>query len=192
MLPVLDDFNRADGAVGAKWLGYPNRYVVASNMLMQAPSGLNADSNTMMYFDQVLGTTQEVGIQIGALITAEETSEIGLMLKWQGPGVPGALTSPKCYAIEVQYSPNDNRARISYCDEESSSWESSGSVPLTLAAGDFFSARADAAGKVQVFKNGVLVGYVTVTDWIYFASPGRPGLWIDDVPASTLDNFSAE
>jgi hypothetical protein len=187
---VLDDFNRADGPIGGNWLGFPGRFALLGNQLAQAPATPGADRYNIMYFDKLLGATQEVGVQLGTLGETEQTSEIGLLLKWQGG--PGSPVSAKCYAVEVQYELKDKRVSISFCDEESSSWESIDSFPLALAAGDFFSARIDGAGKVQVFKNNVLVRNSSVADWLYATEPGRPGLWIDDVPGTTLDNFSGE
>jgi hypothetical protein len=190
-LALLDDFNRPDGVVAGRWLGYPSRFALSGGQLVQAPPTPGADPFNIMYLDQVLGETQTVGIQIMSLGEVEQTSEIGLLLKWQGG--PGLASSPRCDFVEVQYEPRDRRASIGYCDDDATSgWETVDDFPLTLNAGDFFSARADAAGEIRVFKNGALVRTAKITDWLFYANPGRPGIWIDDIPGTTLDNFSGE
>ena len=62
-------------------------------------------------------------------------------------------------------------------------------IPLTLAAGDQFGARAKADGTVEVYKNGALVGRVTVdSSWPYRTSGGKMGVWLIDARNTVLDD----
>jgi hypothetical protein len=58
--------------------------------------------------------------------------------------------------------------------------------PATELAG----ARAKANGDVEVYKNGVLQGTVSVTAWPYYNSGGYVGLWFDSTSSDALlDDF---
>jgi hypothetical protein len=96
--------------------------------------------------------------------------------------------------IEVAYNPyngTDGQVEI-WTYTSSQGWVWRGNIVAAFAHGDQFAARATAAGQVQVFKNGVLLGSKAVTAWPYYASGGYIGLWMagDGSASDTLiDDF---
>jgi hypothetical protein len=76
-----------------------------------------------------------------------------------------------------------------YTYDSNQGWVKRGEISVTFSSGDQFGARARANGDVEVYKNGVLQGTVSVTAWPYYNSGGYIGLWFDNAGDALLDDF---
>ena len=191
-LTVLDNFDRPDGAVGDSWSGFTSRFVITGSQLAQTFAAIDTNKPSIMFFNKpltTLTTTQEIGLKMGVLGGDDLEGEIALLLKWQGPA-----SEIDCNAVEVKYELKAKRVSVNICDPGTGgTWESrGGSKAVYLKSGDFFSARIDEAGNVKVFQNGNLVHTANVKEWEFNPNPGQPGFRLEDVPGTTVDNFSAE
>src|SRR5206468_3951251 len=74
---ILDNFNRANGAIGPNWIDQPARFSIATNAL--APATLD---NYIEWNGAVFGANQEVFVTLSTVAAASE--EHNLMLKTQG------------------------------------------------------------------------------------------------------------
>lgn len=172
--PILDSFTRTDGPIGSDWLGATQNYSIAGNMLENV--GGNTDP---IFWQSSFGADQEVFTTITSMDAT--ASEVDLVLKAQD-------TTP-CNLIEVWYQPSRGTAQVWTCHTWGT-WTQHGSdIPLSLAAGDQFGARAQADGTVTVYKNGTAVGSATIdSSWPYVAHSGRVGIWLIDAPNIVLDD----
>ncbi len=128
-----------------------------------------------------LSTTQEVYVTLTTVDAA--ASEQDLLLKSQSSG------SPYSGVIEVLYEAANSRVQV-WTYARGQSWVQRGAdIPVTFANGDQFGARATAAGQVQVFRNGALLGTCDVTPWPYYSLGGYIGLWFENASRARLDNF---
>jgi RHS repeat-associated protein len=178
---VLDNFNRANGPIGSNWGGSTGGYSIAGNQL-------DVGSGGDLYWSSTLfGATQDVCVTLTTVDTT--TTEIGLILKAQS----NSGRSPGL--IEVSYNPyngTDGQVEI-WTWDSTNNWVHRGNIVTGFANGDRFGARATAAGQVEVYKNGVLLGSRSVTAWPYYANGGYIGLWMaEDGSAgdTALDDFS--
>ena len=171
---ILDSFTRADGPIGSNWLGATQNYSIATNTLQNV--GGNTDP---IFWQSSFGADQEVFMTITSMDTT--ASEVDLVLKAQD-------TTP-CNLIEVWYQPSRGTAQVWTCHNWGT-WTQHGSdIPLSLAAGDQFGARAQADGTVTVYKNGTAVGSATIdSSWPYVANSGYGGIWLIDAPGTILDD----
>jgi len=171
---ILDNFDRANGAIGSAWSGNTAGFAISSNRLIATgydPWGV--------YNGATFGPDQEAYIRFNA-ITAT-APEHNLMLKVQG-------LAWNLGHIEVRY---DARLAVVYVNTYTpgSGWAGRGTIPASFAAGDRFGARALANGTVNVYKNGVQIGAASVAGWPYAASGGRLGFIMVSAAASQLDDF---
>ena len=195
---MLDSFDRADGSVGSGWLGNTTRFAIRGNQLISGTSG--SDIYNIMYWATPFSATQEVAVRFAAIALDEDSpnfdnSVVRLMLKWQASGT----IAMRCYAVRVSYDFSDRQVRVEYCDNEANTWEAARNdifKNVIFAAGDTFGAQIDAAGAVQVFKNGALIGTANVggvSGWNFVDSDsGRVGLWYNDIPNVVMDDFSGK
>ncbi|MGQ0602473.1 MAG: RHS repeat-associated core domain-containing protein, partial [Anaerolineales bacterium] len=177
---VLDNFNRANGTIGVNWNGATGGYSIASNQLDVGGGG------DIFWNPTSFGATQDVCVTLTTVDTS--TSEIGLILKAQSnsnrdPGL-----------IEVSYNPyngTDGQVEV-WTWQDTVGWVHRGNVVTGFANGDRFGARATAAGQVEVYKNGVLLGSKSVTAWPYYANSGYIGIWMagnGSASDAVLDDF---
>jgi len=171
---VLDDFNRANGALGGLWVGTTTGLSVASNQL--ASSGSAA---TTVWSGATFGANQEAFVTLSAITAA--APEHDLMLKVQG------LTWDTGH-IEVRYEAPTSRLYVGTYSS-SQGWVTRGVIITTYAAGDRLGARAKADGTVEVYRNSTLVGSASVAAWPFFAGGGGIGLTLDAASSSRLDDF---
>ena len=160
--------------MGTNWLGGTQNYSVDGNAL----HNVGGDAQPLLW-NTSFGPDQE----IFATLTQVDTnaSEVDLLLKAQD-------TTP-CNLLEVWYQPSRGTAQVWTCHNYGSWTQHGADIPLTLAAGDQFGARAQADGTVTVYKNGTAVGNVTVdSSWPYVANGGRVGVWLIDAPGTVLDD----
>jgi glucose/arabinose dehydrogenase len=173
--PVLDTFNRADGAVGAGWSLNGGSLVVAANAMRVASADVSGIWNAAPF-----GPDQEVFVTLKTL--APGATETDLLLKAQGTIWSAGL-------IEVWYDAPAQSVRVVTYDA-GSNWRQWGVLPnVTLANGDQFGARARANGLVEVFRNQVKLGEVSVTGWPYYNLGGRVGLWFVGALNEVVDDF---
>ncbi len=176
--PILDTFNRADGPVGANWTGATSTFAIQSNTLQTT---LSFGSTDRMLWGTSFDPDQEVYTKLST-ITATAT-EIDLILKETDRGDGHNL-------LEVWYQPQRGTVQV-WTAHNWGTWIQHGAnIPVSFQAGDQFSARAKADGTVEVYKNGTLVGSVTVSaTWPSRASGGRVGVWLVDAPTTAYDDF---
>jgi PKD repeat protein len=173
---VLDNFDRANGAVGANWAGDVNGFIVTGNQGTQNCCYVSATWNGT---GAVFGANQEVYLTIATPSSAAR--EMDLMLKVQG-------TSYTAGHIEVRYDANPGRVQVS--TYQSGKWTNRGaSISTTFAAGDRFGARALANGDVNIYKNGTLLGTRSVTAWPFYNLGGRVGITMENANAARIDNY---
>jgi glucose/arabinose dehydrogenase/PKD repeat protein len=170
--PIRDNFNRPDGPVGAPWVGDLVGLVVGGNEL--APT---SDNNYAIWNGTTFGVNQEAYYTF----TNVRQCEQDLMLKCQG-------TSYTAGHILVVYDHTQSKVQVK--TYESGAWTNRGSyIPVTFGNGDVFGARAYSNGTVDVFKNGVKVGSVSVSGWSFASSGGRIGVALFAVCPTRVDNF---
>mgnify|MGYP005838713129 CR=1 FL=1 len=148
--PIIDSFNRADGALGAGWAGNINQntFRILNNQVQVRQNGAiwriassGADQEAYFTFTKVVGTA-----------TVQ-----GLLLKFNGSN-PGAGNAS---LIQVSYDATAGVVNV-LTRAPRQGWVSRGQFAATFAAGDVFGARAQADGTVSAFKNGALIGGVNV------------------------------
>jgi CSLREA domain-containing protein len=179
---LLDNFNRANGAIGSNWSGNVGGYVIANNRL-------DVFSNGDIYWKNTsFGANQEAYVTLTTIDTAGQ--EIDLMLKSQSNT---AWSSGGAARLEVWYDPDPNPANsrvrvVTYASGQG--WVQRGAdIPVSFANGDVFSARATADGRVLVYRNGALLATRDVTGWAYYANGGYIGLWTIGASNALLDDF---
>jgi len=171
---ILDNFNRANGVIGTSWGGVTKDYQIAANQLDVISSG-------DIYWTTQFGTSQEVFVTLANIDTT--ASEIDLVLKSQSSSTWGQGL------IEIWYDPVGHRAQV-WTFSVSQGWVQRGTdIPVTLANGDQFGARAAADGTVSVYRNGALLGSASAAAWQYNNLGGYIGLWMVGGPATVMDNF---
>jgi glucose/arabinose dehydrogenase len=172
---VLDDFNRADGAIGGAWTGDTGGLSIQSNALVS--SGAWAST---VWDGGVFGPDQEAFISFDALNAG--APEHDLMLKLQG-------TSWSAGHVEVRYDATNQTVGVNTYDP-GQGWVGHGHYSgITFSAGDQLGARAYSDGTVEIYKNGALIGSESVASWPYYSLGGRLGLTLDSASSSQLDNF---
>jgi len=89
----------------------------------------------------------------------------------------------------VRYLPGSSKVRVFACSSGTSTQQGA-DISVSFAAGDKFGARAKSNGTVEVYKNGTLVGSVTVAGtWPYLALGGKIGVAASNASGSVFDDF---
>ncbi|MBK9926601.1 MAG: bifunctional metallophosphatase/5'-nucleotidase [Anaerolineales bacterium] len=174
---VLDDFNRADGALGANWSGNQSKYRIVGGQLSVRSSASNSD----MYWKTKLEADQEVFVTLKDI--NENSPEQILLLKSQnnriwGKGVIEALYNAKNHVVQV-WTWEWPQGWVKYGDD----------IPVTFVDGDVFRARAYGNGIVEVYRNSDLLGSRDITSWSYYDKGGYVGLWFIGAQGTILDDF---
>ena len=172
--PVVDNFNRADGAVGGNWVGTITNLTITSNQLTPGTSGV-----TTVWNGGVFGASQEAYVTLATINTA--APEHDLMLCVQG-------LSWDTGHIEVRYEAPTSHIFISTYSA-AQGWVARGTITTTFAAGDRFGARAKADNTVEVYKNATLLGSASVAGWTYAGLGGHIGMTLSGASGSKLDDF---
>ncbi|MCC6299252.1 MAG: DNRLRE domain-containing protein, partial [Anaerolineales bacterium] len=173
---VLDNFNRANGAIGNNWTGQnASSFTISSNQLAVNSSGLDS---FVVWSPSSFGADQE------AYVTLSQISASGAE---QGIGLKAASNGTS--AIKVVYSASANVVKV-MTFTTAQGWVQRGSdIAVTFNNGDQLGARAKANGDVEVYKNGSLLGTVSVTAWPHYAGGGYIGLWYSNVTGAIVDDF---
>ena len=98
--PLLDAFNRADGALGPNWLGNTGTYRVRGQRLEYA----SGPGHAVLWYAP-FGSEQEVFATLAAI--DETQPEINIVMK--------AQELSDCELLEVMYAPNEELLRFNYC-----------------------------------------------------------------------------
>jgi len=174
---IIDDFNRADGLLGANWSGRTTGYTLATNQLRITGSG----EQDIYWNNTSFGADQEVYVTLNTINPSG--SEIGLVLKAQSSSgnEPGL--------IDILYNPSLQQVQI-WTFQIPQGWIQRGvPLPVTFVNGDQFGARAKANGQVEVYRNGGLLGSQDLTAWPHYANGGYIGLFMYNASNPVLDNF---
>jgi hypothetical protein len=148
--PVLDDFNRPDGALGVDWGGGSAYAIVADQVRVNSsgdawwqPTVFGAEQEAYLTFTQV---------SVGA-------SRQGVFLKQTG----NSPTANNAALIDVTYDPGAGAVVIRTVTKRQGTVVRATLTGVTFVTGDQLGARAGSDGTVSVYKNGVLVGSTNVT-----------------------------
>lgn len=172
---VLDNFNRANGALGGSWVDGVSGLTVNNNQMTQT----SAD-NSVVWNGATFGKNQEAYITFASINNL--APEQNLMLKVQG-------TSWSAGHIEVAY--NGPQARITintYAPTQG--WVGRGQATgVVFQNGDRFGARVDSLGNVEVYKNTTKLGTFSAGNWPFVAAGGRLGLTLSGSSGGFFDDF---
>ncbi len=173
---VLDNFNRANGAIGSNWTGQnPSSFTVSSNQLAISASGLDS---YVAWIPASFGADQE------AYVTLSQVSPNGLQ-----QGLLLKAASDGTAAIKVVYVAAVNVVRV-FTYTTAGGWVQRGAdISVTMNNGDQFGARAKTNGDVEVYKNGSLLATRDVTAWAPYTGGGLIGLWYSNVSSAIVDDF---
>jgi hypothetical protein len=177
---LLDDFNRANGPVGANWDGLTGQgfYRIAGNKLDVQLGG------PLVWKSSSFGTSQEVAITLSAIDSRSPSQ--GVLLKVQSTGGTDGG------AIAVVYDAVSRRVRVSTLRLNQKTWTIYSGVAATFANGDRLAGLVRASGEVEISKNGTLLTTVTLTaaDQTFFnGKGGRIGVWSVAAPNALFDDF---
>jgi hypothetical protein len=171
----LDNFNRANGAIGTNWSGKTTGYAILTNQLDVGSGG------EAFWSPATFGANQEVFARFSTIDPA--SLEIDLLLKSQ------SRTAYTSGLLEVWYDPVGKRIQV-WTYASSQGWVQRGAdISVTLVNGDQLGARATADGKVNVYRNSSILATRDVTAWPSYASGGYIGLWFFNSSASVIDDF---
>lgn len=174
--PVVDNFNRANGALGGSWVGATTGMTIASNAMVQGSQDV-----TMVWNGAVFGASQEAYVTFVALNNA--APEHDFMMCVQG-------LSWDTGHIEVRYEgPTSSVFITSYSGAQG--WISRGTVNVAYAAGDRFGVRVRADNTVEVYRNATLMGTASVAGWTYAGLGGHVGMTLTGTTGTIIDDFGA-
>ena len=178
---VVDNFNRADGAVGANWSGAS---AGASYRIVDGQVDVG-NGGPIYWTPATFGVDQEAYVTLTKIDSA--SVEHALLLKVQGE--PADFTRGE---IEVFYEPAARAVRVATMLPGASNWTIYPRVPVTFQDGDQLGGRVSANGTVQMYRNGILLATVTLKtrDQNFFNQRGgRIGLWFDNASKAVFDSF---
>lgn len=176
---LLDDFNRGTNSdIGGSWTGSKSGYSIVTNQLVV---GSAADTALDIFWNTSFGADQEASI---TFVTIDPNAvETGLLLKAQTNSAGADL-------IEVSYNAAPNHSHVEVWTHDNGTWvRHGGDILVSFAPGDKFSARANAYGQVEVYKNDVFVAMREITSWSYYANDGYIGLFNFNAGNMVLDDF---
>ncbi len=175
---ILDNFNRANGAIGNTWSGYNSAFSIASNRLDVTSNGFDT---YIFWSNTSFGADQEAFVTFSQVDM--DGPEQSLFLKSQ------SNTSYGNGVIEVLYDANADLVQV-WTFHPTNGWAQQGAnIPVIFVNGDQFGAHALANGTLEIYKNGILLATRSLTSWSYYASGGYIGLWFADSSDALLDDF---
>jgi DNA-binding beta-propeller fold protein YncE len=182
----LDEFNRADGKLGGNWSGASERrdYRIVAQQLDVRDGG------------RAYWQAQSFGIDQEAFVTLTEVDRDatvqGLILKAQG-GSPSAEPQVRYGEIDVVYDARNACVRVVSFLPRAKQGAVYAPIAQPFADGDQLGARIKSNGSVEVYRNGALIGTVTLSsaDQAFFNhNGGRIGLRFGNGAGdAVLDNF---
>jgi hypothetical protein len=190
--PVLDSFNRANGALGPNWKGNTalSRIRILSNRAQVRADG------SQLWVPSSFGPAQEARITVVTL--PSYFSATGVLLRVTGETAAGALGTASSY-VEVTYAPYLNVVLVRTKNAGSNALTVRATFPATLVPGRQLIARIDAGGRLRVLVQPPLGAAVTVgrvdlsaglRPWAQAQGSGGIGLRTLLVPVTALlDDF---
>ena len=176
---VLDNFNRANGAIGKNWSGYTTAFSISSNQLDVTSTGENT---YILWKNSSFGSNQEAYVTL-TQIDASISNEHSLILKSQ------SNTNTTSGMIKVMYDGAGQTVQV-WTYHPTQGWVQYGaSIPVIFANGDQLGARARPDGIVEIYRNGMLLATRNITAWPFYANGGYIGLWFINAPNALADNF---
>jgi len=172
---VLDNFDRADGMLGANWGGRTSGYRIVSNHL------------DVRFGDEIFWQATPFGADQEVFVTLTTVDSAGveqdLLLKSQ------SASTWRDGVLEVLYDAPGERIQV-WTYSKAQGWVQRGAdILVTLVNGDQFGARAKADGTVDVYRNGQLLGSRDVSGWTYAANGGYIGMWFMKADNAVVDDF---
>ena len=145
---VLDNFNRANGAIGSSWTGQnDSSFTVSSNQLANNSSGLDSFA---AWSPASFGADQEAYVTLSQV--SASGSEQGLLLK---------TAADASAALKVVYVASANVVRV-FTFTSAQGWVQRGAdISVTMNNGDQLGARAKANGDVEVYRTCPECRYAT-------------------------------
>jgi hypothetical protein len=176
--PILDSFDRADGALGSNWSGAVSAFAIQSQTMHNI---YGTGSTDAVLWNEPFGANQEVYATLTAIDA--QASEINLVLKHADRGDGWNM-------LVAWYQPQRGTVQI-WSVHSWGTWIQHGlDIPINLAAGDRFGAHARSDGTIEISKNGVVVGNATIsTAWPHIGDGGQIGIWLIDAPTTVVDDF---
>lgn len=172
--PVLDNFNRSSGALGAQWLGAGDAEISSKHFKPKSSKYI-----ATIWGAPALGADQEAYVTLYDVTSSGPRQ--GLLMKVQGESVEAG-------GLEVRYDGAQRKVLVaSYTPGRG--WEDRGGLSVKLGGGDVLGARAFANGLVEVYRNKSKLGTVSVADWIYADRGGRIGLTLQNATSTRFDDF---
>lgn len=173
--PILDDFNRPDGAIGSFWIDDGSLFVDGGEL---THSGL---ASSTVWSADVFGPDQEAFVTLSTI--SPMASHHDLMLKVQGLlGDTGHL--------QARYDATVPRITVA-AYSVAAGWIDLGKLNPVVAfdPGDRFGARALSNGVVEVYRNNERLATFSYAMWPHARDYGRIGLTLLDASLSRLDDF---
>lgn len=170
---ILDNFNRSNRTLDGAWTGSISPLSITGNQLQQT-----CCFSTPVWSGNTFAADQEAYIR---LATLGASGEIDLVLKSQGTSYTNAH-------LQVRYDGTSQQVAVDTYDP-AVGWVNFGYLPAQFASGDQFGVRALANGTVGVFKNGALLGNVSIVGWAYYTQGGSIGMTLDTPSTNRLDDF---
>lgn len=175
---LLDDYNRADGRLGANWSGATklDQYRISANQVDVTKGGA-------VLWNTEYGVDQEAFVTLTALDST--SAHHTLLLKGRGVNATQG-------AILVSYDARNQRITVQALDPGYGWRTVSVFANITMAAGDTLGARAMADGSVKVYVNCLPVGTADTTTVVgnrYVNVGGRIGLFFHQAANAAFDNF---
>ena len=175
---VLDDFNRANGKVGAKWSGATSTFLYRI-----ANQELDAQLGGPLLYSERFGASQEASVVLSKVDT---TRAQGLLLKAQSGGILNTS------GITVAYDGRSKTVRVSTARGLFSGGSSYPAVKADFVDGDLMTVRALETGTVEVLRNDTVIATVALnrTDRSFFDTrEGRIGVWSIAATRAVFDDF---
>jgi hypothetical protein len=177
---ILDDFNRKNGILGAKWDGaiLPLNYLIVNKAVSVLAGG------PIYWKPDTFGPDQEAQVTLTRL---DNDGQHSVLLKVQTyRGQP--IWTKGVIAIFYNTQAKDKVGIQTYVPGKG--WKTILSVPMTLRNGDVLGGRALTNGDIHVLVNGVLIGSAHTE---FFAGKGGSiGVWFLRSTRARFDDFGGK
>ncbi len=172
--PVLDNFNRANGGLGANWFGATTGYAISSNTV-------DVGNGDGIFWGAQYGADQEAFVTFSSIDPVG--SDQAIVLKSQ------SRTTWSSGVLAVSYKAASQVVQV-WTFSGTQGWVQRGTnVSAAFANGDQLGAHATATGLVEIYKNNSLLGTVDSSGWTYATNGGYIGLIFIGSANSFVDNF---
>jgi len=156
------------------WVGDTANFSISSNKL-----AVSNNAGSIIGWKDAVGADQEAYVTLSTIQSLGGTISLGLK----------AQDSTQCNNLQVRYLPSSSKVQVFACSSGTATQQGA-DISVSFAAGDKFGARAKSNGTVEVYRNGTLVGSVTVSgSWPYLALGGKIGLGASNASGTIFDDF---